>query len=213
MIFDDLKLVDTVEVDILNNPYKAIMRLFGSNKGDIEAYAGYLDDVEVNIDNNKKLHRKERLCLPLYSIKNNEKYVAKKSGLNQWNASGRNRHANELYIPYQKKDRDRNESFFPPRNTSFKLHLPDGREISAKVCQTADKNNSNIGKAIMSNPNKELGKWLLRDVFELEENTLVTYEMLEKFGIDSVVFTKNDNLDYSIDFAEIGTYEEFYNKD
>lgn len=47
-------------------------------------------------------------------------------------------------------------------------------------------------------------------MFELEEGTVLTYEMLEKFGIDSVVFTKNSDLDYSIDFAEIGTYEKFY---
>ena len=62
----------------------------------------------------------------------------------------------------------------------------------------------------MSNPNNLLGEWLLRKVFELPEGTLVTYDMLLKFGIDSVVFTKHDELDYSVDFAEIGTYETFY---
>lgn len=67
-----------------------------------------------------------------------------------------------------------------------------------------------LGKAIMSNPNKILGKWLLRDVFELPENTIVTYDMLEKFGVDSVIFTKNFEGDYSVDFSEIGTYEAFY---
>jgi hypothetical protein len=62
----------------------------------------------------------------------------------------------------------------------------------------------------MSNPNKVLGKWLLRDVFEMPERELLTYDMLERFGVDSVIFTKNHNGDYSIDFAEIGTYEEYY---
>ena len=47
-------------------------------------------------------------------------------------------------------------------------------------------------------------------MFELAEGTVVTYEMLEKFGIDSVIFTKNDELDYSIEFSELGTYEDFY---
>ena len=103
--------------------------------------------------------------------------------------------------------------FFPPRDTPFTLHLPDGTEISAKVCQEADKTNPKLGKAIMSNPNKVLGKWLLRDVFELPEKTVVTYEMLEKFGVDSVVFTKNSDGDYSVDFSEIGTYEEFYGEE
>ena len=63
----------------------------------------------------------------------------------------------------------------------------------------------------MSNPNKDLGEWLLRKVFEIPENTIITYEMLEKFNVDSVVFTKNAELDYSVDFSEIGTYEQFYN--
>ena len=42
------------------------------------------------------------------------------------------------------------------------------------------------------------------------EGTLVTYAMLQRFGVDSVVFTKHGELNYSVDFAEIGTYEEFY---
>jgi hypothetical protein len=62
----------------------------------------------------------------------------------------------------------------------------------------------------MSNPNKELGEWLLRKVFELPEKTVVTYDMLQQFGVDSVIFTKHNELEYSINFAEIGTYEEFY---
>jgi hypothetical protein len=155
---------------------------------------------------------KPQLCLRLYSIKNDgTKYVPEKSGLNQWNASGRTRNPNELYIPYQVEDRNRELNFFPPRDTTFNLNLPDGTTIVAKVCQEADKTNPDLGKAIMSNPNKVLGEWLLRDVFEVEEGTLITYEMLEKFGIDSVVFTKNSIDNYTIDFSEIGTYEEFYN--
>ena len=81
--------------------------------------------------------------------------------------------------------------------------MPDGTVISAKVCQQDN-------KAIMSNPNKILGEWLLRKVFELPEGTLVTYEMLQRFGVDSVVFTKHGELSYSVDFAEIGTYEQFH---
>ena len=62
----------------------------------------------------------------------------------------------------------------------------------------------------MSNPNKVLGAWLLRKVFELPKNVLITYDMLLMYGIDSVIFTHNGGLNYSIDFAEIGTYEAFY---
>ena len=60
----------------------------------------------------------------------------------------------------------------------------------------------------MSNPNSDLGKWLLRDVFELEEGKIVTYEMLEIYGIDSVIFTKIDDKKYKINFTDIGTYEK-----
>lgn len=216
MIFDDLELLDTFSVEILEDPYTMLMQMtkeMDKNKSkdlllrDINKY--YLVE---NIKSNLIYIEKERICLPLYSKSKKGKFVAEKSGLNQWNAGGRRRDENELYIPYQAVDRDRNMTFFPPRDTPFTLHLPDGSQVSAKVCQEADKNNPLIGKAIMSNPNKILGKWLLRDVFEIEPGTVVTYEMLEKFGVDSVIFTKNSELDYSVDFSEIGTYEDFYNK-
>ena len=75
--------------------------------------------------------------------------------------------------------------------------------MSAKVCQ-------DNGKAIMSNPNSFLGKWLLRDVLNLSPGKVVTYDMLREFNIDCVVFTKLDDFTYSIDFGVLGTYEEFY---
>ena len=219
MIFDELELLDSFEVEIIDDPYMFLLS-FAQGKIFNELHIDYLseqgDVIEARsslID--KKLVSKPMLCLPLYSRRGTcrEKFVAEKSGLNQWNAAGRARDVNEIYIPYQAIDRQRDLNFFPPRDTAFTLHLPDGTEISAKVCQEADRNNPLIGKSIMSNPNKVLGKWLLRDVFEVEEGTVITYEMLEKFGVDSVIFTKNDELDYSIDFAEIGTYEKFYGEE
>ena len=212
MIFDDLEKLDEFSVEILEDPYQLLMSLF-VDRYKTNVLEPYMISTSLGLMQTEILSSsKTQLCLPLYSTrgKYNEKFVAEKSGLNQWNAGGRVRNKNEIYIPYQAVDRKRDISFFPPRDTSFTLHLPDGTEISAKVCQEADKNNKDIGKAIMSNPNKVLGKWLLRDVLELEEGTVITYEMLEKFGIDSVIFTKNSALDYSIDFSEIGTYEKFY---
>ncbi len=214
MIFDNLELLDSFEVEIIDDPYAFLLSFVKPSQMDnlpldILSRQGELAEM-AKIP--KKNITKLMLCLPLYSRKgkNGEKFVAEKSGLNQWNAGGRVRDVNEIYIPYQAVDRERDLTFFPPRDTPFKLHLPDGTEISAKVCQEADKNNPLIGKAIMSNPNKVLGKWLLRDVFEVEEGTVVTYEMLELFGVDSVIFTRNADLDYSINFAELGTYEKFY---
>ena len=70
-----------------------------------------------------------------------------------------------------------------------------------------------VGKSIMSNPNKALCKWLLRGVFELPEKTLVTYDMLRIFGVDSFMFTKLEEKKYRIDFYVLGTYEKMYHLD
>ena len=51
----------------------------------------------------------------------------------------------------------------------------------------------------MSNPNKELGKWLLRDVLHLKEGELLTMEKLNRFGFDSVIITKIDSENFKID--------------
>lgn len=192
MIFDDMVLLDSFNVDILDDPYSYLM--------------GLADNLpQLNVSVQAPIDTTNKVCLRLYSTKSNgEKYVFEKSGLNQWNARGRVRDPNEIYIPFPIEDRARNIGFFPPREQPFDLLLPDGTSISAKICQ-AD------GKAIMSNPNKVLGEWLLRKVFELSEGTLLTYEMLEVFGIDCVIFTKIGELQYTIDFAELGTYEKFYN--
>jgi hypothetical protein len=202
MTFENMTLLDCFNVDILENPYEYLVDLIADNN-EIEKNTVKTEVTNITNDNQEAI---EELCLRLYSVRNGTKFVPQKSGLNQWNAGGRQRNANEVYIPYPVKDHRRNTGFFPPRNESFQLILPNGRKIFAKVCQDND-------KAIMSNPNAELGKWLLREVFELPEHTLLTYSMLEKFGIDSVIFSKIKDKLYKIDFTEIGTYERMLNGD
>lgn len=214
MIFDNMNLLDTFEVNILDDPFETLKN-----------FQEYL-----SISSKKEIEHQEQLCLRLYAVKSDgTKYVPEKSGLNQWNAGGRDRNENEIYIPYLVDDRNRFPNFFPPRDTSFTLLLPDGSEISAKVCQRAyskisekqyeklsqaekeiEDGKSLVGKSIMSNPNKVLGKWLLRDVFDVETGTLITYDMLKIFDIDSVMFTKIEDGKYSIDFCKLGTYEKMY---
>lgn len=70
-----------------------------------------------------------------------------------------------------------------------------------KVCQDG-------GKALMSNPNKDLGKWLLRDILKIEEGVLVTYEMLLEIGIDAIIFEKTNNK-YKLNFVKVGKFEEY----
>ena len=236
MIFEDMELLDNFNVEIMDDPYTCLMNLM---PGVSE------ETVFEQVIPQTVVAKSNQVCLRLYSTKSDgTKFVAEKSGLNQWNGVRTanytkkdgtivhlesERDANEFYIPYPSIDRSRYPEFFPPRDTDFNLKLPNGQVISAKVCQEAYKKmpkakyeqlteeerfiedkRRGVGKSIMSNPNNVLGKWLLRDVFELPEGTVVTYEMLQKFGVDSVVFTKHGELDYSVDFAEIGTYEQFY---
>jgi len=143
--------------------------------------------------------------LPLYSVRGETKHVPDKSGLNQWNASGRPRDPNEIYIPIPSWIHQKFPNFFPPRDEAFELTLPDRATMSAKVCQ--DNN-----KALMSNPNSALGKWLLRDIMNLKERELLTYDKLQTIGLDSVVVYKVDGKTYDIDFTRIGAYERFLNE-
>lgn len=145
----------------------------------------------------------DTIYLPLYSEKGYSKHVQEKSGLNFWNAGGRSRKSNEVYIPIPKAVNKKYPGFFPSRDKEFMLRIPDGSPpLKAKVCQDSD-------KALMTNPNSALGKWLLRDILGLKEKEHLTYPMLEEIGIDSVQIDKLVDGTYTINFKELGAYEEF----
>jgi hypothetical protein len=61
----------------------------------------------------------------------------------------------------------------------------------------------------MSNPNKALGKWLLREVLKLKEGELLTYKKLELIGIDSIRIDKIDTQNFKINFVTSGSFEEY----
>ncbi|WP_202776080.1 hypothetical protein [Bathymodiolus azoricus thioautotrophic gill symbiont] len=84
----------------------------------------------------------------------------------------------------------------------FLLKLPNGGKMKSKICQDG-------GKALMSHSNKELGKWILRDILDLQEGELLTYEKLALLGIDSVRIDKISNSEFEINFSRIGSYENF----
>lgn len=148
---------------------------------------------------------KEFIYLPLYSRKGGI-HVQERSGLNQWNANGRPRNSYEVYIPIPMEVHRTYPGFFPDREHPFILELPNGRIINAKICQSGE-------KALMSNPNSDLGIWIISEiesrVEELRENqhTLITYEMLELAELDSVIVTKESNNRYTIDTAPLYSYE------
>ena len=159
-----------------------------------------------------RIHRAEvkgydYVILPLYSNRGGVKTVPEKSGLNQWNAGGRKRDANEVYIPIPKSIHHMCPNFFPDKDTPFELQLPDGQILSAKLCQAGS-------KALMSNPNSALGEWILRKVLRKAEGDLVTMEDLDTYGIDSVkvISTHTTNAIgervYRIVFSD-GDYEDY----
>jgi len=183
---DTKYLAGKVQVEIIDNPYELLSKLITTHSARI-----------VQTKSNPFV------VLPLYSFSNSKgKFVAEKSGLNQWNAGGRARNANEVYIPISSKIHQVFPGFFPSRDIKFELILPNGNKLSTKVCQDGN-------KALMSDPNKALGKWLLRDVLDIKELQILTYEKLETIGIDSVRVTKIDSFTYEIEFMELGSYDEF----
>lgn len=152
-----------------------------------------------NLDFQDTTRIKQTIYLPLYGENN---FVYEKSGLNQWNANGRKRDVNEVYIPIPAKIHHNFPSFFPPRDKPFSLFLPNGKILSTKICQDG-------GKALMSHSNKELGQWILRDVLKLDEGELLTYDKLQEIGIDSVRIDKIGLDKFEINFSKIGSYDEF----
>lgn len=180
-----------IDVEILDNPYLELAKLFN-----------FQTTMHPPVVTDHRRENFDYVILPLFSDRGGQRRVPEKSGLNQWNAGGRKRNPDEIYIPIPKWIHVAKEDFFPGRDVSFDLRLPDGNTLDAKVCQ----DNS---KALMSNPNKELGEWLLRQVMNLKEKELLTYEMLEILGIDSVIVYKHSEKLYSIDFCEMGSYDQF----
>ncbi len=180
------KILLDVPVRILDDPFSEIEKLIGEDK----LIFAPIKEVRPHV------------FLPLYSLRGGFKHVPEKSGLNQWNAGGRARTPNEIYIPIPAWIHNKFPKFFPKRDAPFELLLPDRKILNAKVCQDGS-------KALMSNPNSALGKWLLRDVLNLKEGELLTYEKLQAIGLDTAVVYKVDSEHYDIDFTRIGSYEKF----
>jgi len=180
--FNTFDFLDSFDVNIIEDPLESLYALINSNQ-----------QIMTNS------HIKDTVYLPLYG---GGYKVYNNSGLNQWNANGRSRNEDEVYIPIPKKFHSLKPNFFPSKDIIFTLNLPNNEKIQVKVCQS----NS---KALMSNPNKDLGKWLLRDVFKLQRGELVTNNTLLRYGIDSVRIDKINNIEYNINFSKLDSYENF----
>ena len=191
--FEVPKYYRDISVDILSDPLTLLEHLLTDKPNDIyrPIVKGY-----------------DYVILPLYSTRQNGE-VPQKSGLNQWNAGGRIRNANEVYIPVPLKIHHIYPNFFPQRDEPFELQLPDGKKLSAKICQER-------GKALMSNPNSDLGEWLLRKILKKKEGSLVTRLDLDTFGFDSIMVVNTHKLNeeglkiFKLEFAENqNNFQEF----
>lgn len=185
--FKTEKFLKWFDVKIIKDPLSELSKIFWKNWA-------------IELWNSSNI--KETVYLPLYG---KDKKVYGGSGLNQWNANGRPRDFNEIYVPIPILIHQKFPNFFPSRDTSFDIKLPNGEKLNVKLCQAGS-------KALMSNPNKALGKWLLRDVLNLEEGELLTYERLQLLGIDSVRIDKTASGEYEINFSEMWSYEDFLEK-
>ncbi|MDD4343222.1 MAG: hypothetical protein PHH19_02495 [Eubacteriales bacterium] len=179
----------SIKVEMIDKPFELLVKLITDSS-----------EFDKKVPGNKL----ESIILPLFSDRGT-RHVPERSGLNQWNAHGRLRNINEIYIPIPAWIQRRYPDFFPGRDISFNLELPNENIMSAKICQQGE-------KALMSNPNRDLGNWLLREVMNLEEGELLTYDKLQDIGIDSVEVYKIDSNNYKIDFRSIGTFDEFYDE-
>jgi len=175
-------------IEIIEDPYKLLIELF--------------ENKNLKKATDKLVKGLNFVILPLYGIKNKEKFVFEKSGLNQWNAGGRKRNMGEIYIPIPIEIHKNFPSFFPSRDTNFNLTIPTGETFIAKVCQ----DNS---KALMTDPNKAMSDWLLRKVLQLREGKLATIEKLNELGFDSVIITKTNKENYKIDVMKTDSYINF----
>ena len=194
------KKIHTVNIEILKDPYEFLLA---------QKNMGTTSDI---VQDMKVIEVEDYIVLPLYSPKT--KKVEKCSGLNQWNAKGRARNNNEVYVPIPSWIHKSKEDFFSyntndNKTAPFLVKLPNGTKLSMRVAQQG-------GKALMSNPNSELERWILRDVLKLEEGELVTREQLDMIGIDSIRLSKLKSGEYALDFLKASSFEEFeedYKKD
>lgn len=186
-----------ISVEYINDPLALLEELLSSKKDKI-------------FSENNLLKGYDYVFLPLYSYTKTKGYfVPEKSGLNQFNAGGRKRNDLEVYIPVPKMIHKKYPNFFPSRDTCFTLLLPDGKKLSAKICQDG-------GKALMSNPNKDLGDWLLRKVLKKKTWEIVTMEDLYILGVNSVCIENMHQMDekgnnvYKIFFSNLNEdYQSF----
>ncbi|RIY32700.1 hypothetical protein CKF54_04400 [Psittacicella hinzii] len=218
--------LEKIEIHIKDDPYQFLLNAFGTQESSIQkldaknktalpnslfgksSLSSKILSSNSSVDFNETNLAKNNfdyIILPLYSPRSNQ--VELKSGLNQWNAGGRKRELDEVYIPVPSWIHKKKKGFFTYKSQDFKtdsfdVKLPSGKVISMRIVQQG-------GKALMSNPNSYLGEWILRKILDIPRGVIVTKSDLNEIGIDSVILYKHDEFNYSLDFLPLGSYEKF----
>lgn len=147
----------------------------------------------------------QSLELPLYSRQTGE--VQERSGLNWWNALGRPRNPNEACIGLSVHDIRRNLNFFPNRThegTIFNVYTDDGFPMEMQIEGSGPVDTANgirFGKQIASRPEKRVfGGWILRRKLDLPAGTIVTRQILQNYGRETIEFVKINDTEYIMRF-------------
>ena len=221
---DDTHQLDKININILKDPFKFLRDAFENHQYDKGLYIP------------KNETQRDYLYLPLYSYKS--KTVPKSSGLNAWNgkpkAKGSTlvRPKGEAYIPIPKALWKKHPHWVDPNvdmsrynefrqrsgksSYSVNLHMPDGEKFQAIFTQSDF-------KSLQTDPQSVLGNWILnvlgitnpqREYYDKPSDNIVTKELLQKIGYDSVKLWHEIPGNYHevwIDFAEYGSFERFMN--
>lgn len=216
---NDFKNSNLIQIQIISEDkiYESLLSFYKSLSDDMFTKDAQNSFKFINFDNdiNEDLfvdqNNEEFIVLPLYGTRK-DKYVEEKSGINAWNAGGRERKFGESYIPIPSVVHKIKPGFFPPRDQKFLTKLPNGKIIKTKVSQEGN-------KAFQSDPLTDLCEWLF-ELIDLDKNTsksrfqkkkVYTYDDLMNVGKDSVKIIKVENkaYDYELHSMPLDSFEAF----
>ncbi|MCC0730818.1 NgoFVII family restriction endonuclease [Clostridioides sp. ZZV14-6048] len=175
--------------------------------------------IELPNRNKEIICEDEEIYLPLYQDKKEGRIVSNCSGINIRHSKPKSKGSNtprpeyEIEVRISKWIHHVFPNFFGINALSeedvkndqlndFDLILPDGRILRGRIKQQN-------GKSLQTNPQGALGEWILSDVLGLKNREVVTWELLDNLGIDSIKIIKQDDKHFRITVAETGAYEKF----
>ena len=175
--------------------------------------------IELPSINKDIICKEDEIYLPLYQDKKEGRIVSNCSGINIRHSKSKTKGSNiprpeyEIEVRVSKwihhvfpkffgLDALSEEEIKNDKLNDFDLILPDGRILRGRIKQQN-------GKSLQTNPQGALGEWILKDVLGLKNREVVTWDLLDKLGIDSLKIIKQDDKHFRITVAETGAYEKF----